>query len=283
MSRGEHQRGCVESPRGERRGGAANDDQSDDPADGRLDEHRRVDASGPLEQGDARRRADLAVCGREGPPHAGADDDDERCAELDREAARRRDLRYLDAERGHDLVPVEEQPEGDADSAEEENVVARGARVHLGAHLARLIDDEDGGERPDRVGHVVGAVAKRVAARGKDLKVPEHVLRPRVEYLCIGVYRRNLLLRARRLHPRVRRRLRGLARRLPRLRRLSVALRPLWPGDLVTPRRRRQPRRRLRRRLSPRLLQLSLMLGRSARRRRAGSGALAKASVSVWL
>eukprot|EP00966_Prymnesium_polylepis_P091531 2118780-Prymnesium_polylepis.1 len=129
-----------------------------------------VDALLALEERDARGRAHLAVRRRERQAEERAEDDDSRRAELDADAARRRDDRQLDADRLDDPVAVEAEADADADAAEREDPerVVLVVVASLLRHLARVVDRPDGHARAHRL---------RSGSRSRGLRVRRAVER----------------------------------------------------------------------------------------------------------
>ena len=86
--------------------GAPDDDEGDDPAEGRLEEEALVDPGGAFEEADGDGGPDLAMSRREGPPLGRAVDDDESGPEFDAVPAGGCNCRELDTHGRHDLVAV---------------------------------------------------------------------------------------------------------------------------------------------------------------------------------
>merc|ERR1719231_1168247 len=80
---------CISTPSGHETGNQANEDASEHPAKGSLEEHPLVEATDALEQGDTNGGTHLAVGGREGQTVVGTEDDDRRRAHLNAESTRR--------------------------------------------------------------------------------------------------------------------------------------------------------------------------------------------------
>jgi len=175
---------------GEEDGGRhTNDEERDDPAGDSLADDEPVDTVATLEHGDADGGTDLAVSGGKRPAHARTHDNDTGGTELDADATAGRQLSDLGTESVKDLVTVKSETSDDPSGAQTENPVRVRTHVSLRLDFARLENDNNRGERTDRVGDVIGAVRERVTARGEDLQVTHAEFSLFVELFCVGVNR----------------------------------------------------------------------------------------------
>ena len=175
----------------ERRRGEADDDEGDDPTEHSFTDDEPVDALAAFEQGDTDGGTNLAVSGRQRPAETGSHDDDASRTKLDADTATRGELGNLGTESVKNLVAVQGEATDDAGGAKSENPIRIVAHVSVLINLAALEDDYHRGEGTDRVGHIVGAVRERVAARGEDLQVSHAKFSLFVKLFGVFVDRQN--------------------------------------------------------------------------------------------
>jgi hypothetical protein len=155
----------------ERGGRQTDDDESDDPAKDGLADDEPVDTLTTFEHGDANSGADLAVGGGKRPAETGTHDDNTGSAEFNADTTTRRELGNLGAESVKNLVAIKGETGNNARGAEAENPVRVATHFSLTGNLARPEDDNHGSERANGVGHIVGTVRERVAARRENLEI----------------------------------------------------------------------------------------------------------------
>src|SRR5690606_4119528 len=150
--------------------------QGDDPGQEDLADHAQVQRTDTASQADPKNGADQGVGGGYRQAQTRSTDHGGRSSQLGGKTTAGGQLGDFLADGGDDLVAIGSQTHDDAQRAQQQNP-ARHQRLLASGQLSATLDHaDDGGQRTNGVGHIIGTVRKGHGAGGEDHQDGEYLL-----------------------------------------------------------------------------------------------------------